>query len=779
MILLNLSKLKFWKKKKEQKDFSKIPEALENLDKNSETEPAIMVKTDITEDFRFEVIWLAVKDDVLYKYSEETDVMSEYLKLQKGDELFVDVMNTSITIVLKRNDENTVLCRGSNAVNRTFGEFADKVNAQLKSHEGSDEPSKEEANGTEGRQRGPRGGHGGPGGPSSAGLGHCPKCGRPYSDATMICPHCINKKGVLKRLLSYTFRYKKSIILIIVFMLISAAIEVISPYYQGTALFDEVLNTNSPNYGRIFELVGFLVVLQLISTLITIFYGRINSRFANDVIFSMRNDVFSSMQHLSIKYFTDKETGALMTRVNSDAEEVQWFMLDGIPYLVVNVIKIIGIAALMLAVQPGLTTIILIPVPLLILFFRKYMPIFQKLHSKIFRKRSDMTSRMNDSFTAMRVVKAFGKEKTENKSFSKSSREFSDVEAAVQKKSSTVFPIVHQMMWLGSLVVYILGGFLILNGQMGFGILTSFVAYVGMIYGPLEWLSNTVQQLASAINAANRIFEIVDAKSVIAEAQEPQTIKDFRGKVTFENVNFSYIPNRPVLKDISFEVEPGEHIGIVGHSGAGKSTLINLISRLYDVDSGRILFDGVDIRNLSLKWLHENVGTVLQDTYLFMGTIYDNIAYTNPNATPEEVLRAAKMADAHDFIMKMDDGYDTWIGTGGKGLSGGERQRISLARAILKNPKILILDEATSAVDTQTELHIQKALEQLSKGRTTFNIAHRLSTLRNADRLIVIENGNLVEMGTHSEIYALEGVYFKLYQIQKEALKMRGLKEEH
>ena len=318
---------------------------------------------------------------------------------------------------------------------------------------------------------------------------------------------------------------------------------------------------------------------------------------------------------------------------------------------------------------------------------------------------------------------------------------------------------------------------MIIDGKMGFGQLTSLVGYVGMIYGPLEWLTNTVQQFASAMNSANRIFEIIDAHSVIKEAQVPKTIEHFKGRVTFENVNFSYLPNRPVLKNISFEAAPGEHIGIVGPSGAGKSTLINLIARLYDTESGNIYFDGVNIKELSLKWLHEQVGTVLQDTYLFMGTVFDNIAYTKPSATREEVINAAKMADAHDFIMKMDDGYDTWIGTGGKGLSGGERQRISLARAILKNPKILILDEATSAVDTQTELHIQKALELLSRGRTTFNIAHRLSTLRNADRLVVIENGNLVEMGTHAEIYALEGVYYRLYQIQKDALKMRGLEE--
>ena len=587
----------------------------------------------------------------------------------------------------------------------------------------------------------------------------------------------MDKMSLVKRLFSYAWKYKGYIIAIVFFTLISALLQVVTPYIHGTVFFDQVLKEGHSHYGKIFELVGFLIVLQFISTFVTIIYGRANSKFANEVVYDLKTDVFSSMQRLSIKYFTDKETGALMTRVNSDAEEVQWFMLDGIPFLIVNIMKLLGIAAIMMVIKPSITLMILIPVPFIILFFYKFMPKFHRLYSKSFRKRSDMTARMNDSFTAVRVVKAFGKEETENKSFAVTSRDFGDTQAEIQTKSGTVFPLVSLAMWSGSMFIYVMGGLLIISGKMGFGTLTSFVGYVGMIYGPLEWMANTVQKLTAALNSANRIFEIIDAESVIAEKENPKIIKDFKGEITFENVDFSYVPNRPVLKDISFKAAAGEHIGIVGPSGAGKSTLINLIARLYDTDSGTIKFDGIDIRELSLKWIHDQVGTVLQDTYLFMGTVFDNIAYTKPDATPDEVINAAKMANAHDFIMKMEDGYDTWIGTGGKGLSGGERQRISLARAILKKPKILILDEATSAVDTQTELHIQRALEMLSKGRTTFNIAHRLSTLRNADRLIVIENGNLVEMGTHAEIYALEGVYFKLYQIQKDALKMRGLEE--
>ena len=753
-----------------------MPEVFEKALGGKPEDGTPIMKSDYTDDFKFGEVWVAVKDDTLFRFdaSDKNNTEVKTFSLVKGDEMFVDITATSIALVLKHEENNTIICRGTNTMNRFFGEFASKINTSLNGESGENNDTQEEA--PHGGHRGPHGPHGphGGGGPQGD---CCPKCGRPYKDATRVCPHCFDKKGILKRLLSYTWKYKGYVIAIIIFTLISALLQVVSPYLQGTAFFDQVLKDGHIHYGRIFELVGVLVILHLLSTLLTIIYGRANSKFANEVVYDLKTDVFSSMQRLSIKYFTDKETGALMTRVNSDAEEVQWFMLDGLPYLIVNIMKLIGIAVIMMIIKPSITLLILIPVPFIVLFFYKYMPVFHKMYSKSFRKRSDMTSRMNDSFTAVRVVKAFGKEETENKSFAASSRGFSDVQAEIQTKAGTVFPFVGLAMWSGSLFIYILGGIMIMTGKMEFGTLTSFVGYVGMIYGPLEWMTNTVQKLTAALNSANRIFEIIDAKSIITEAEEAKVIEDFKGEITFENVNFSYVPNRPVLKDISFKVAPGEHIGIVGPSGAGKSTLINLVARLYDTDSGVIKFDGIDIRELSLKWLHDQVGTVLQDTYLFTGTVFDNIAYTKPDATPDEVIEAAKMADAHDFIMKMDDGYDTWIGTGGKGLSGGERQRLSLARAILKKPKILILDEATSAVDTQTELHIQKALQALSQGRTTFNIAHRLSTLRNADRLIVIENGNLVEIGTHAEIYAMEGVYYKLYQIQKDALKMRGLEE--
>jgi len=464
-----------------------------------------------------------------------------------------------------------------------------------------------------------------------------------------------------------------------------------------------------------------------------------------------------------------------MTRVNEDANNVQWFFHDGLPYIIVNAINIIGVAVFMFTINPQLTAIVLLPAPFVYLFFKTYLPKFYSMFGKYHRKNAKMNSRMNDSFAGLRVVKAFGKEKIETTAFAEASFGFSKVGQNIGTTASTVFPIVGLIMWLGSLTIYIFGGLQIIKGNMLFGDITTMVGYAGMIYGPLQWFANLMQTWAGAMNSANRIFEIIDAVPTVREISEPVIIENYEGHIVLKDVSFSYEPNKPVLNSVSLDVKPGEVIGIVGHSGAGKSTLINLITRLYDVEEGSISIDGHNVRDLSLNDLKNNIGIVLQDTFLFIGSVGENVAYGKPEASMGEIIAAAKAAYAHDFIMKLPDGYDTMIGAGGHGLSGGERQRLAIARAILKNPKILILDEATSSVDTQTESQIQQALSKLSKGKTTFNIAHRLSTLRDADRLIVLENGKIVEAGTHDELNNLKGVYYKLYQIQKEALKIKGI----
>ncbi len=607
----------------------------------------------------------------------------------------------------------------------------------------------------------------------------CPKCGRRYRNREeRICPYCINRKKVFFRLLSHAKQYRGKIVLLIVCLFFAAGLDLLVPYLAGTVFVDQVLSADGKYFGKVAQVVGILAVIRLLMMLFESLSGRINAVLANRIVYGLRTDVFRAMQNLSIRFFTDKQTGTLMTRVNQDAEEVQWFFIDGIPFFFTNCLNLIGVSSLMIAMQPGLSLLVLLPLPLLFVFFSKFLPKYDKMFWKSHRARSSMNVRMNDSFEGVRVVKAFGKEESENAAFRKASHRFSDARLRIGLTSNTVFPIVHFIIWLGSLMVYLFGGIMVIQGTVLFGEITALVGYIGMIYNPLQWFAGLVQDMANAMNSANRIFEIVDAQPEVREQENPICLHPIQGNVRLEHVFFGYEPNRSVLKDISIDVRAGENIGIVGPSGAGKSTLINLITRLYDVEDGSITIDGVNVKELSLSCLREQVGIVLQDTFLFMGTVAENIAYARPDAEREEIIRAAKAANAHDFIMALPDGYDTRIGTGGQGLSGGERQRISLARAVLKNPRILILDEATSAIDTKTESQIQSSLEQLAKGRTTFNIAHRLSTLRNADRLIVLEDGKLAESGTHQELYEKKGVYYRLYQIQKEALKVKGIQEE-
>jgi ATP-binding cassette subfamily B protein len=327
-------------------------------------------------------------------------------------------------------------------------------------------------------------------------------------------------------------------------------------------------------------------------------------------------------------------------------------------------------------------------------------------------------------------------------------------------------------MFFGQVVVTALGGNMVLKGEISLGTLLTFIAYLSMLYGPLEFMSWVSNWWARCVDSAQRVFEIIDAKPDVTEPDDPVILDRIRGDIELKDVKFEYDPATPVLKGLNLSVKAGEMLGIVGKTGAGKSTMANLIARLYDVTEGAITIDGINVRQLSLTQLRQSIGIVSQDIYLFIGTIADNIRYARPNATMEEVIRAAKAASAHDFIMNLPDAYETRVGAGGQDLSGGEKQRLSIARTILQDPDILILDEATAAMDTETEANIQKALFELQKGRTTIAIAHRLSTLRDADSLAVISDGRVVESGTHRELMLRKGEYYKLYKIQLEGLKV-------
>ena len=417
--------------------------------------------------------------------------------------------------------------------------------------------------------------------------------------------------------------------------------------------------------------------------------------------------------------------------------------------------------------------------PLFFLCFKLAFAMFDKLHAKAYSRRRSFNSLISDVLNGMRVVKSFARENEERERFERRSVASAQADTDIGVRSNTVFRAMTFLMRIGSVVVWGVGGWQVMQatGEMSYGTLMAFIAYVNMIYGPIEFFADAVNWWAECLNALQRLFEIRDAVPEVRECAHPVTPEHVRGDVEFRSVCFSYVENRQVLEDISFTVPAGSTLGIVGHTGAGKSTIANLLTRLYDPKSGEVLIDGINLRELSFAALHGMVAIVSQETYLFRGTIMENIRYARPDATNEEVVNAAKIASAHDFIIKYPDGYETMVGFGHKDLSGGERQRISIARAVLKDPSILILDEATAAMDTQTERQIQSALNRLTENRTTIIIAHRLSTLRDADRLIVIENGKMPEAGTAVELLEKKGVYYKLYKMQAEALKTIGIEE--
>ncbi|MCD8118575.1 MAG: ABC transporter ATP-binding protein [Lachnospiraceae bacterium] len=616
----------------------------------------------------------------------------------------------------------------------------------------------------------------------------CPKCGTLYPDPERkICPRCMDKRSLTFRLMGYMTKYRGMLAVMLVCYALTALLNLIWPYLNGTILYDRVLAEDDawlsgfgiPG-GEYVLALGLLVVIMFLTKLTIQGVGALQAvmmaRMAPDIMARLKRQVFDAMGKLPISFFSSRQTGGLITRVADDADELTDFFIEGIPYFITNVGTILATIVVMFLLNPVLAvaSVCLLPVLLGLSLFMlpKLWHIFGKRH----RARRSMNGQINENFKGSRVVKAFGREEQETERFRGRNARVREAEvqaAAYDNKFFILYDGVENAM---NFLVWVVGAFLIL-GRSGLelGELITFTGYVSQLKGPLEFLSRFFRWYTDAMNSAERMFEIIDAVPELREKEHPVVLDEVRGEIELRNVTFGYEPHKPVLKQVSFHVNPGEMIGIVGRSGAGKTTLVNLISRLYDVEEGAVYFDGVDVRDLSFRQLRTSIAMVSQETYIFMGTVAENIAYARPDASREEIVSAAIRASAHDFICKMPEGYDTVLGASGRELSGGEKQRISIARAILANPKVLILDEATSAVDTQTELDIQKSLDQLVKNRTTISIAHRLSTLRSADYLVVIDDGRVAEAGTHEELIAKKGVFYRLMELQTKALAMRGL----
>jgi len=600
----------------------------------------------------------------------------------------------------------------------------------------------------------------------------CPRCDFVIPPGTRVCPACMNKRRVLVRLSKYLKPYAKETTFLTLLMLASSALGLVAPYLTRP-LMDVVLvppGTPLPLSQRSF-LLGIIVLgmfgSQLLSQLINIAHGRIAVRLTHELAHSLRTELYKHLQSLSLRFFDKRQTGALMTRVTQDTEELESVLTTAAQLFLVNALTLAGIVVMLLWLNWKLFLQLLIPIPFVILLSRIFFGRIKSLWPRWWHYRGRLNAAISENFSGIRVVKAFAQEDREIERFIPRSNELSQAAIRAEQTWSTGFPILTFITGLGALIVWYFGGRQVLSGELTLGTLLTFVAYLAMFYAPLQAINRFTGWLGRALAAAERVFDILDSSPDVPDSPKPVALDQVEGSVQFKDVTFGYDPYKPVLKDFNLSVAPGEMIGLVGHSGAGKSTTINLLCRLYDVNEGQILIDGIDVRNIRQKDLRQNFGLVMQDAFLFNATIAENIAYSKPDATREEVIVAAKAANAHDFITARPDGYDTIVGERGSTLSFGERQRISIARAILHNPRFLILDEATSAVDTDTEQQIQQAIARLVKGRTTFAIAHRLSTLQNANRLVVIKGGRIAEVGTHDELMEKKGEFCRLVELQR------------
>lgn len=595
------------------------------------------------------------------------------------------------------------------------------------------------------------------------------------------------KGSLLLRCLHYFKPYLPAIFLMLLCYLAIAALNMVLPYLNGTILYDKILTSNEEFLeflklpaGAFVTALLLVVLTMVLVRLVTLALSCIQkimaARIVPEIIARMKSDIFDSMSELSLNFYYNSETGSLMTRVLSDADRVTSFFVDILPDMFVNIFTLIATCIIMFSLEPLLSLVSLCLLPVLVWMSTCLLPRLFHLFSKRHRAERTLNSLLNDNLTGARVVKAFGQEDTEIHRFDVQNKRIKDAELYVVGFDNRFHALYTFVEEFSSLLVWAVGAYLIIGfDKIQVGTLITFAAYVGQLKAPLNFMSNAFRSWSDTSNSAQRIFAIIDARPDITEKENPVDLTDVRGDLEVRNLTFGYDPNIPVLKNVSFSVKAGEMLGIVGRSGAGKTTLVNVLARLYDPQSGDIFLDGVNIKDLSFRTLRKNIAMVSQETYIFMGSVAENIAYARPDASREEIIAAAIQASAHDFICKMDNGYDTVIGSSGRSLSGGERQRISIARAILADPKILILDEATASLDTETEKNIQEALNKLVKNRTTLSIAHRLSTLKDADSLIVLDHGRIEEAGTHAELIQKKGTFHLLMELQTKALAMKGL----
>ena len=610
-------------------------------------------------------------------------------------------------------------------------------------------------------------------------LSVCPKCGRSLLHPGAECIMCRSKMKIVKQLSKYIKPQLKTIIVCIFLSLITTAVSLIPPTITGY-IVDVVFTSSRQEATRLlFTMIACLLFTYIFQYGVGIIRSYLMRTAGDKAIASLRNDIYLKAQYLPMKFYDKTSTGSVINRISSDAMTLKNFMLRITQEAVVHAFQLVGIVIIMLALNPELTIFSLIPVIFIVIATRVFSIKIRPYYRRLWKRSTAVFSTLSDTIPCIKVVKSFTGEKRQADKFEERNQDWLDMDLKIGKLATAFPQLISFLVTCGSLIIWGIGGTRVIGGVNGYsaGLIVSFISYASMFYNPVTFFANLSDSFQGAIASTEKILDILEAEP--EHEAESHTVPDkLNGKIEFLHVGFSFDRTKKVLDDVTLTINPGEIVGIVGTTGSGKSTLVNLLMRFYDGYSGEILVDGHNIKNFDLSAYRSQIGYVQQEPMMFSDTIFNNIAYSNPSASIDEVIHAADIANAHGFIARQPDAYDTVLGERGVGVSGGEKQRISIARAVLKSPSILIFDEATAAVDSETEHLIQEAIDRLIEGKTTLMIAHRLSTLKRATRIIVVDNGKIIENGSPEELMAKKGKYYKLVQIQSMAQDAEKLREE-
>jgi ABC-type multidrug transport system fused ATPase/permease subunit len=570
---------------------------------------------------------------------------------------------------------------------------------------------------------------------------------------------------VLKRLFLLLTPYWKTIIISALLLIGRACLELVPPLFQRE-IIDEIIAARNLTYLGV--VIAALIGAYALNQLVQIGDNYVRHALGEKFIFDLRVRLYAYLQKMSLSFFERTSTGELMSRVTNDLSALENFVTHGSALTAVDFMRLVGGSIILFVLDWRLAALVMIPVPILSLAFRHYNTKIRPVYRRVRARLGDINAKLQDNLSGIRVIQAFAREDVEYERFSKESERYYQARVKGIRYWSIFFPAIRFFAAMGTVIVLGAGSVMVVKGQLTLGTLVAFIAYITSIYDPINRLTEVDNIFQEAIAAGERIFELLDETMEVRDAPDAIELPVIQGEMIFDQVHFRYGSGNQVLHAISFKMAPGEVVALVGPSGAGKTSIANLICRFYDPVKGHVTIDGYDLRNIKLSSLRRQVAVVLQDSFLFNNTVAENLYYGKPDATADELTAAARAANAHDFIMQLPEGYETEIGERGVKLSGGQKQRLALARAILADPRILILDEATSSVDAEAEYLIQQALERVLKDRTALVIAHRLSTIRNADKIIVLDRGRIAEIGSHDELMQRGGLYSQLYQRQME-----------